>query len=126
MSRIAGEVNEIVTPVVIAGKNFLRNFSRLGNRALFHGLAGALTKEFHGWLECGSDDLGKLFEEGDSLMNHKGETDVLDIQYCSNHVVPLELTNIQKYLPPVHTISKAQDATPIETNISKTQQATHQ
>ena len=59
-------------------------------------------------------------------MDHKGESDVLDsaIQYCSNRVVPLEFANIQKYLP--HTISKAQDATPVEIDSPETQQAAHQ
>ena len=60
--RIAGKVNGIVTPLIAGGKEFLRKFIRLGNRVLFHGPAGALTKEFQGWLESGSDHLGRLFE----------------------------------------------------------------
>ena len=109
MPRIAAEVNGIVTPLNAAGKDFLRKFIRLGNRVLFHGPAGALTKEFRGWLGSGSDHLGRLFEGGDSMTNHRGQSHVLDcaIQYCLNHLVRSERTNVQKYQPPVHTISRS-------------------
>ena len=109
VSRIAGEVNGIVMPLNATGKEFLRKFIRLGNRVLYHGPAGALTKEFQGWLDSGSDHLGRLFEGGGSIMDQRGQSHVLDcaIQYGSNHFVPFECTNIRKYQPPVHTISKS-------------------
>ena len=109
MPRIAGEVNGIVTPLNAAGKELLRKFIRLGNRVLFHGPAGALTMEFQGWLESASDHLGRSFEGGGFMLNRWGQSHVLDcaIQYCSNRLVPFERTNIQKYQPPVHTVSKS-------------------
>lgn len=108
VSKIAGEINRIDTPLNVVVKEPLRMFIDLGDRVLFHGPAAALTKEFQTWLESGNDHLGRLFEGGLAMMNHRGQSHVLDcaIQYCLNHLVPSEYTNPQKYQPPVHTISK--------------------
>ena len=127
VSRIAGEVDGIVTPLNAVGKAFLSKLIRLGNRVLFHGPAGALTKEFEGWLKSGSDHLGRLFEGGDSMMNHRGPKPRPRLCYT----ILLEPTcrmypNIQNTSHQYILSQKAQNVTPIAIDRPKTQQAAHQ